>query len=563
MSNFFNMNLYTKDVTVSTLKKIPQENKQVALQALNNIQEKYKNKEIDEYYRVDAIGKVLPLLNEKNLPMFNEIMNADIGYMKEKNIRRIASYYVEPLLNYNSEEDIEKFKITSQLKNKDNEYIFNDYCILDIIKNKDIKSQNLKTIAQSERMKMLSSYDIMAVASRTNEENKDVLPDLLEYKNIHNNYNFDYYDITAILDITKKENCQHIKNYLKNSDYTWLTGHLYSHYFRNIFASLNSNNTEILPIVMDEYKNAIKQERNIVTSDADITHLLVNITNDEAKVLKDCLNYKDGRSDEYYFERHSINALPELVHSLSDEKLAPITKNLLEQKVKGFNTFLRFSNIDGIKNLSQIIYENDKNKIDSLNYVLSLEENSEPRFSMVKNIVALTNLLSDEDKKQKTQEILDIKVPEGYRFDDFYSENLFNKITKDLDIEKVKKLAKVMPLQVPFQRKEPIEDRKVAISLGEDEYFVMGDNWTKKGSSDCCNPPNGGPAKCIYKENIEGVIFRLDGICTYAKVICNSCGLENDKDSKVCKCGSTSFTTTPTDDIVKEYPFEDGPIYLK
>lgn len=118
-------------------------------------------------------------------------------------------------------------------------------------------------------------------------------------------------------------------------------------------------------------------------------------------------------------------------------------------------------------------------------------------------------------------------------------------------------------LEVPFQRKEPIEDRKAAISLGEDEYFVMGDNWTKKGSSDCCNPPNGGPAKCIYKENIEGVIFRLDGICAYAKIICNSCGLENDKDSKVCKCGSTSFTTTPTDDIVKEYPFEDGPIYLK
>ncbi|MCQ2789684.1 MAG: HD domain-containing protein [bacterium] len=448
MSNFFNMNLYTKEVTVSTLKKIPQENKQIALQALNNIQEKYKNKEIDEYYRIDTIGKVLPLLNEKNLPMFNEIMKADIDYMKEKNIRRIAFYYVEPLLNNSEEDNIEKFKITSQLKNKDNEYIFNDYCILDIVKNKDIKSQNLKTIAQSERIKKLNSYDIMAIASRTNEENNDVLPDLLEYKNIHNNYNFDYYDITAILDITKKENCQHIKNYLNNPDYTWLTGHLYSHYFRNIFASLNSNNTEILPIVMDEHKKAVKQERNIITSDADITHLLNNITNDETKILKYCLDYKDGRSDEYYYERHSINSLPELVHSLSDEKLAPITKNLLEQKVEGYNTFLRFSNIDGIKNLSQIIYENDKNKMDSLNYVLSLKENSEPRFSMIKNIVALTNLLSDEDKKQKTQEILNIKVPEGYRFDDFYNEKLTDKITKDLDIEKVKKLASIKETRV-------------------------------------------------------------------------------------------------------------------
>ncbi len=443
MSNFFNMNLYTKDVTVSTLKKIPQENKQAALRALNNIQEKYKNKEIDEYYRVDAIGKVLPLLNEKNLPMFNEIMNADIDYMKEKNIRRIASYYVEPLLNYSSEEDIEKFKITSQLKNKDNDYIFNDYCILDIIKNKDIKSQSLKTVAQSERMKKLNSYDIMAIASRTNEENKDVLPDLLEYKNTYDNYNFDYYDITAILDITKKENCQHIKNYLKNPEYIWITNPLPSHYFRNIFNSLNSNNTEILPIVMDEFKKSVKQERNIVTSDSDIISLLQHITNDQAKVLKDCLNYKDGRSDEYYFERHSINALPELVHSLSDEKLAPITKNLLEQKVKGYNTFLRFSNIEGIENLSKIIYENDKNKMDNLNYVLSLEENSEPRFSMIKNIVAITNLLSVEDKKQKTQEILNIKIPEGYRFDDFYNEKIVDKITKDLDIEKVRKLANI------------------------------------------------------------------------------------------------------------------------
>ena len=87
-------------------------------------------------------------------------------------------------------------------------------------------------------------------------------------------------------------------------------------------------------------------------------------------------------------------------------------------------------------------------------------------------------------------------------------------------------------VKVPFQRKEPIEDRNALITLGANEYFVMGDNWTKKGSTDCCNPSYGGAAKCIYRENIAGVIFRLDGICTYAKLTCGSCGAEVDRDCK-------------------------------
>lgn len=118
-------------------------------------------------------------------------------------------------------------------------------------------------------------------------------------------------------------------------------------------------------------------------------------------------------------------------------------------------------------------------------------------------------------------------------------------------------------LKVPFERKTPIEDREAVITLGDDEYFVMGDNWTKKGSTDCCNPSIGEEAKCLYRENIEGVIFRLDGVCTYANIICESCGRELTKDDKTCKCGSTSFKKTNTNDIVNEYPFEDGPIYLK
>lgn len=89
-------------------------------------------------------------------------------------------------------------------------------------------------------------------------------------------------------------------------------------------------------------------------------------------------------------------------------------------------------------------------------------------------------------------------------------------------------------VETPFKRKEPISNRSAYITLGEDEYFVMGDNWTANSSTDCCNPPLKSPEKCIYKENIEGVIFRLDGYCT------------RDNDS-----------------IIEEHPFKDGPIYLK
>ena len=114
----------------------------------------------------------------------------------------------------------------------------------------------------------------------------------------------------------------------------------------------------------------------------------------------------------------------------------------------------------------------------------------------------------------------------------------------------------------PFERKEPIEHRKATVILGAEEYFVMGDNWTKDGSSDCCNPSSSSEPQCIYRENIDGVIIRLDGECTYENLKhCKECKKKVDDNAEQCKCGSKKFKWY--DDIVEERPYEDGPIYLK
>lgn len=126
--------------------------------------------------------------------------------------------------------------------------------------------------------------------------------------------------------------------------------------------------------------------------------------------------------------------------------------------------------------------------------------------------------------------------------------------------------------KVPFTRgrgtegeeKGKIQNRVAHIELHEEEYFVMGDNWAKNGSTDCCNPgpsTNGTP-QCIYKENIGGVVFKLEGTCKYKKFNhCKNCKkiVEDGKDK--CSCGGTEFILY--DDIYDEVPYKDGPIYLK
>lgn len=114
----------------------------------------------------------------------------------------------------------------------------------------------------------------------------------------------------------------------------------------------------------------------------------------------------------------------------------------------------------------------------------------------------------------------------------------------------------------PFERNKPIKNRVAEIKLEDEEYFVMGDNWTEKGSSDCCNPSESGGAKCLYKENIVGVIFELEGFCSY-KVLkhCKDCKRILDDDDTKCRCGCTKFKYY--NDIYEKRPFKDGPIYLK
>ena len=113
----------------------------------------------------------------------------------------------------------------------------------------------------------------------------------------------------------------------------------------------------------------------------------------------------------------------------------------------------------------------------------------------------------------------------------------------------------------PFERKTPISNRKATISLGNDEYFVMGDNWTEMGSLDCCNPSKGGTPTCLYRENIVGVIFKLEGTCTYdVQKHCKECKKIVDEDVTKCRCGCTKFLRF--NDIVDKTPF-DKPIYIK
>jgi len=116
--------------------------------------------------------------------------------------------------------------------------------------------------------------------------------------------------------------------------------------------------------------------------------------------------------------------------------------------------------------------------------------------------------------------------------------------------------------KVPFERNTPISSRVADITLGEDEYFVMGDNWTANGSTDCCNP--GGivnSASPIYKENIAGVVINLVGYCTIVdKMYCLACKNISDTSGTCSRCGSNNLEVVQ--DVGERSPFEDGPIYL-
>lgn len=92
----------------------------------------------------------------------------------------------------------------------------------------------------------------------------------------------------------------------------------------------------------------------------------------------------------------------------------------------------------------------------------------------------------------------------------------------------------------PFERKREgnnpyRQGAKFTITLDENEYFVMGDNWsTANSSSDCLS--NQAP---IYRENITGVLVSIDGFAkSYAVYYhyCSSCKKIYSKDSTVNIC---------------------------
>lgn len=51
-------------------------------------------------------------------------------------------------------------------------------------------------------------------------------------------------------------------------------------------------------------------------------------------------------------------------------------------------------------------------------------------------------------------------------------------------------------------------------TLKDDEYWVMGDNWTVNGSKDCANQSGDKYNGPIYFENLIGKLIHIDGTCT-------------------------------------------------
>ncbi len=445
LKNVFNMDMATKEAAIKSLRKTPKENRQAALLALNNIQLQYKQKNIDNSYRYTAITDFIPHINNENLTLFSEILNSDIEELKEKNQTRLDSYYVEEILSMpEAEENLEKFNLVKGLKNSYGSYKYKDSDIFILLKDPEIKTRYLKPVLQSDYAKDKLDIQINEIVKKVKPENERILPLLLNYKNNRNlDYYFSVYNISDILKHTNNDNIDQVEDLLKNDDYKWLQNKISKYGYSEIISVLNKNNSEILPILLDELKVS-SMERSLITSENDICTLLKNVSNEDVDVFKECLYLKDFKyPDTYYYNRHRIDTIPEMVSIMKNSDLKPVAKELLETKVKNSNEFMRFDNINGIKELSEIILEQDKNKIENLNYILNLEENSQPRFKNMRDIVNLTNMLSNSDIKDKVLQILEIKGDTGYRFDDFEDVDLQNIITKDLDMSKFKIFANI------------------------------------------------------------------------------------------------------------------------
>lgn len=80
--------------------------------------------------------------------------------------------------------------------------------------------------------------------------------------------------------------------------------------------------------------------------------------------------------------------------------------------------------------------------------------------------------------------------------------------------------------------------------LGEDEYFVMGDNWTRGASLDSCTTDVPDQPIChVYKECIFGVAINIQGAGTVESyLMCPECGNENEIGAWKCAyCYNTNL----------------------
>ena len=76
----------------------------------------------------------------------------------------------------------------------------------------------------------------------------------------------------------------------------------------------------------------------------------------------------------------------------------------------------------------------------------------------------------------------------------------------------------------------------VPYTLGEDEYWVMGDNYS--ASSDCFNKKSP-----IYRDNIVGVLIAIEGTCKIDAKLDPSSTIDGTKISYQCKDSKRHFPT--------------------
>ncbi len=100
----------------------------------------------------------------------------------------------------------------------------------------------------------------------------------------------------------------------------------------------------------------------------------------------------------------------------------------------------------------------------------------------------------------------------------------------------------------------------IDVTLGDESYFVMGDNWAKRDgntSDDCFNhiewwgEPGTKLTSGIFRENLDGVIVSFDGFCKRYYYICPECHAKYLNNQICIECGSHLVSEEGVTDLHK------------